>query len=105
MSSCKCPNPPGGGVSCGSDQLAICRVEAFGCHGECHSLPTGLSGGLLGRDVARAWAFSVISRQVLQLLPSNAVLRQQVEDILNQSFYDDPVTGQRVHFSLPHALR
>lgn len=35
MGHCNCSNPPGGGVHCQQDQIAICRVENGECRGYC----------------------------------------------------------------------
>lgn len=39
---CNCQKPPGGGIECPSDSLAICRKENGECKGYCRSVPSGL---------------------------------------------------------------
>ena len=40
---CKCPNPPGGTVSCGDDQIAVCRVQDGNVEGFCIDVPKRLT--------------------------------------------------------------
>jgi hypothetical protein len=35
MTTCTCPNPPGGSMTCPDGYSAICRVENGQSHGEC----------------------------------------------------------------------
>ncbi len=92
MSSCNCPNPPGGGTECALDQLAICRVVNGTCRGECHDPPQGLS-----RDQVRSWAYGVITGSghtpYVPLAPHE-------DRILDQGVYRT-VTAEEVRFSLP----
>jgi hypothetical protein len=37
-SECNCPQPPGGGGTCQSDQVAYCTVRAGACHAKCTPL-------------------------------------------------------------------
>ncbi|MCA6368466.1 MAG: hypothetical protein IM631_21590 [Cytophagales bacterium] len=39
---CNCQKPPGGGIECPSDSLAICRKENGECKGYCRRAPSGL---------------------------------------------------------------
>ncbi len=43
MTPCTCTQPPGGGGSCGVNQIAICRAEAGQCHTTCVDLTNELS--------------------------------------------------------------
>jgi len=93
MSSCNCPNPPGGGVVCEPGQLAICRVVSDGCNGECHAPPQGLT-----TMQVRSWAYGVISGRPRW---PYAPLTATEEAILDHGVYTDPTTGIEVRFSLP----
>ena len=93
MSSCNCPNPPGGGHRCEPNQLAICRVENGMCLGECHNPPPGLS-----RDEIRSWGYGVISgSRRSPYVP----LTPREDSIVDQGVYIDPQTGEEIRFSLP----
>lgn len=39
---CNCQKPPGGGIQCPSDNLAICRKVNGQCQGFCRRVPSGL---------------------------------------------------------------
>lgn len=44
---CKCPNPPGGQIICGPNQLAICRINNGKIESECVDPPRDLDGEAL----------------------------------------------------------
>ena len=95
---CDCADPPGGSVTCGANQLAICKVKDGKPDAHCEDPPTGddvPSGGIL------AWCLAQISGDAsLADLP----LDQAGLDILNAGAYVDPATGVTVRFSLPEDL-
>ena len=43
QNTCSCPNPPGGEVTCGDHQVAICRVEDGKVRGSCIDVPDGIA--------------------------------------------------------------
>lgn len=40
---CTCPTPPGGGIDCPPDNLAICRSANGKCRGYCKAIPKELT--------------------------------------------------------------
>src|SRR5262245_32455541 len=45
--TCSCPNPPGGGTTCESGQVAICKIAAGACSGSCSNYAPTLGRGQL----------------------------------------------------------
>lgn len=90
MSTCECPDPPGGRAVCEPGQLAVCRIVGGSCQAECHNPPS-----LTTAQQIREWAFAVIAHQ------PPGTLSGQEEAILDSGVYQDPFTGDEVHFTLP----
>ncbi len=91
MSSCNCPLPPGGHVSCEEGQMALCIVRDGKAKGKCITLPKRTN-----RLAYENWALSKITGRV-RLPIQRLSLRDKA--ILESQSYE---TGRRqVSFHLP----
>jgi hypothetical protein len=93
--TCKCPNPPGGEVDCGEDQMAVCRVINGQAHGECIDPPedTAMAGG----DQLKNWVLQEVFGQTRSPYAS---ISSQEEDILRQGYYK-AADGTETTFRMP----
>jgi len=68
-SKCNCPEPPGGGANCPSNNLAICRSENGKCETYCRVVPENLTA-----TEALNWQINIIkdeNRSLIQELTSD----------------------------------
>src|ERR1700756_5052230 len=96
MSSiCNCPNPPGGQVKCGPNQMAVCRVENGVAIAECIDAPIDLLIGVERRGSylppsaqreiegrrhrARVWAYNAATRRNLPLTERLSATQLEVQ--------------------------
>lgn len=42
MPRCQCKNPPGGGIECNRNQMAVCRVLNGQCEAQCIDVPAAI---------------------------------------------------------------
>jgi hypothetical protein len=101
--SCDCPNPPGGKVTCGPDQLAICRVKGGITESECVDRPPHVVGATvdLRQRLLYNWALSVITGIERG---GHASISASDNAMLTQGRYENPTTGEIVTFSLPTSV-
>jgi hypothetical protein len=83
MTQCQCANPPGGTVTCGARQTAVCRVTNGVVDARCVDTP-----GTLARSLAGG-----ISPHELEVLRNDAEFRQFVENL-----FDLPAGHRRYEF-------
>ena len=92
-SACGCPDPPGGKISCDSNQLAICRVRHGRIEAECITPPEELSYKAL-----QNWTLGQVTRSPRGL---NENIWPDDQQILNNEEYFNLKTGERVFFRTP----
>jgi len=99
--SCDCLDPPGGRITCESDQIAICRAKDGKVYGECISHnrfpPKSVSGGV---DL-KAWILSELLQTSVR--PEDVERRPDYQRILSEGRYTNPKTGEVIRFQLPRS--
>src|SRR5690349_13207046 len=101
MASCRCKNPPGGGVECSPGQVALCQVIDGECQSSCEDTPWGSA-----REVSRLecanWVLSLVSGQVRRPdMPLS--LRDLV--VLVAGRYQDAENDIDARFQLPRDIQ
>ncbi|MET4066804.1 hypothetical protein ABID58_001587 [Bradyrhizobium sp. S3.2.6] len=91
MTSCNCPNPPGGVVNCPDDHIAICRVVDGQAMSECIPPEAGLS------DEAQA----VRIVEIVTRRPVLGPLTPTERAILASGTYVSPDGSMNVTFKVP----
>lgn len=80
MTTCNCPNPPGGRGRCGSNQIAICRTDGVNCYVTCVDPPRNLLKKTKLGKVKESDIFNFISKEVgRDYEPVKAVRRGIIE--------------------------
>ena len=101
MSSCKCPTPPGGLVSCREDQLAVCGYIdgelRSGCYDKLPAIRM-ITNTSLRRLAIENWVLEFITGQQRQL--STPVSGEERLPLLSGS-YINPRTNTDVRLALP----
>src|SRR5260370_33590826 len=104
--SCECPTPPGGRVSCGPNQLAICRVKDGRVHSECIDPPASfikVPHYDRFRSLARNnWALQVITGIERR---SSQELSDRDSQVLTRRRYHNEMNGEIVTFTLPWEIQ
>src|ERR1041385_7015888 len=100
---CECPQPPGGEVSCGKDQIAICRVMDGVVCGFCMDVPEKFDD----LSYFRALPFGKFIFDTLYQVTDekrwqgpNASLRDALE-IFKEGHYENSATGLEIQIKLP----
>lgn len=96
MSSCDCPNPPGGQINCSSGQMAICRVVNGAPVGQCLD-PPNYSAFNNSSDLDLVWAWEQITGQ---RVPGKLNVTPSEKAILLSGEYKT-AEGQTITFKLP----
>lgn len=99
-STCKCPSPPGGTVTCEPDQLAICRIENGQIEAVCVDPPSSVQY-ILNFTNYLNWALIQITGA--QRSPSTTVDPDEMA-LLRKGFQEDYWGNVIVTFRFPRSL-
>lgn len=104
MTSCTCANPPGGGGSCGANQMAFCDYSSGVCITSCIDATSAISAARGSLDELFKW----VIRTKHALLGTDAgqdLFRFQSDPAFGQSMrngvYIDEYGQAVAHFELP----
>ena len=92
---CECPDPPGGSIRCEDDQVGFCNLEKGKIKGACITPPPTQTKGM----ALEAWVLSELfkKRITTQMIQED----KQLQVILKDETFIDPLTGAKTRFSLP----
>lgn len=104
MPGCRCKSPPGGGIECNENQMAVCRVLNGQCQSQCIDVPRAIlqqirSSGFNHAIVIKwlASALGVETRKGFATSPTLKVLSDGTGYFYRANFKD------MIRFSLPKA--
>lgn len=92
-STCQCPSPPGGQVSCEAYQLAVCSIRNGVTHAACYT-PTSAVNSQLNLN---NWTLEIVTGSPRSLEKS---LTAHEKGILERATYERR-DGTLVHFHMP----
>src|SRR3954447_11049867 len=100
---CTCPEPPGGSITCGAQQLAMCGYRNGQIVSGCFDRPAALSALIKPnqRLAASNWMLSMImgvSRSDSDAIEPHLLV------MLNSGHYENEETGETIEFSRPSDL-
>lgn len=100
-SSCRCDSPPGGEVSCESDQMAFCAIDGDQCITRCTRLSPGLAGAKGRVQLLQSLGVDGISQES----PSEARLAYLLHRRIDRVEFIPDDTGFRADFRLDNGDR
>ena len=102
--TCTCPEPPGGSITCGDDQLAVCGYQDGKIVSGCYSRPASVNLMTSKNEKVLAlanWAISQITgtrRTDLDRIDSNLIAMLQIGQYVNEQ------SSEVIKFALPKDL-
>jgi uncharacterized protein len=102
--TCKCPEPPGGTITCRDDQLAVCGYRNGQIVGGCYDRPNRVRG--IVDESARTLALAnwVLSTVIGSHRPDHMRIERALLTALLRGEYRNPRTGEMVAFISPRDL-
>jgi hypothetical protein len=93
--TCECPTPPGGKVTCPDNNLAMCVVKDGKATSNCAPIPEAVKKN---QEALDAWVLTKVLKRKIE--PADAK-KEEHQAILKKGRYENKTTGEVITFRLP----